>query len=96
MSWDIIEGDWKQFKGHVKEKWSKLTDKHLDKIAGKRDELVGKIQRAYGVTKNEAERQIKGFEERHNDYLPKNTASAAGASPDARTDPKIDHVSKVL
>ncbi len=91
---DIIEGDWEQFKRHVKEKWSKLTDKHLDKIAGKRDELVGKIQKAYGVTKNEAERQIKGFEERHRNYLPKNTGSSAGAAmaPDARTDSKVGHV----
>jgi uncharacterized protein YjbJ (UPF0337 family) len=76
MNWDIIEGDWKQFKGQVKEKWSKLTDNHLDKIAGKRDELVGKIQKAYGVTKNEAERQIKNFEERHRDYPAKNTPSS--------------------
>jgi uncharacterized protein YjbJ (UPF0337 family) len=94
MNWDIIQGDWEQFKRHVKEKWSKLTDNHLDKIAGKRDELVEKIQKAYGVTKNEAERQIKGFEERYMDYLPKNTNPSEGsaATPDAHTDSKVDHV----
>jgi uncharacterized protein YjbJ (UPF0337 family) len=26
MSWDIIEGNWKQFLGKVKEQWGKLTD----------------------------------------------------------------------
>ncbi len=94
MNWDIIEGDWEQFKRNVKGRWSKLTDKHLDTIAGKRDELVGKIQKAYGVTKNEAERQIKGFEEIYRDYLPNNTDPSAGAAktPDARADSKVDHV----
>jgi uncharacterized protein YjbJ (UPF0337 family) len=63
MNWDIVEGNWKQFKGKVKARWGKLTDDHLDVIAGKRVELTGKIQQAYGVTKYEAEQQIKRFEE---------------------------------
>ena len=44
MSWDQIKGDWKQFKGKIKEKWGKLTDDDIDVIAGKRDQLIGKIQ----------------------------------------------------
>lgn len=46
MNWDIVEGNWKQFKGNVKQQWGKLTDDHLDVIAGKRVELAGKIQEA--------------------------------------------------
>ena len=67
MNWDIAEGNWKQFKGHVKEQWGKLTDVHLDAIAGKRDQLVGTIQEAYGISKDQAEVQIKLFEERTKD-----------------------------
>ena len=63
MNWDIAKGNWKQFKGNVKEQWGKLTDDHLDAIAGKRDHLVGKIQEAYGISKDQAELQIKRFEE---------------------------------
>ena len=63
MNSDIVEGNWKQFRGTVKAQWGKLTDDHLDVIAGKRDTLAGKIQEAYGVTKDEAEDQIKRFEE---------------------------------
>jgi len=44
MNWDQVEGKWQQFKGSVKQKWGKLTDDDLDVIAGKRDQLVGKIQ----------------------------------------------------
>jgi uncharacterized protein YjbJ (UPF0337 family) len=62
MNWDIVEGNWKQFKGKVKTQWGKLTDDQLDVIAGKRVELSGKIQEAYGITTEEVEKQIKDFE----------------------------------
>lgn len=63
MNWDTIEGNWKEFKGKVQSQWGKLTNDRLDVIDGKRDQLAGEIQHAYGVTKDEAEKQIKEFEE---------------------------------
>lgn len=69
MNWDRIEGNWKQFKGNVKEQWGKLTDDQLDRIAGKRDQLVGKIQENYGIAKDEAERQVKDWENRNQDVF---------------------------
>ena len=74
MNWDVIEGDWKQFKGLVKEKWGKLTDSNLDTIAGKRDQLAGSIQETYGITKDQAESQVKAFEDLHKDYQAKLSA----------------------
>jgi uncharacterized protein YjbJ (UPF0337 family) len=34
MDWNRVEGNWKQVKGHVKEKWGKLTDDDLNVING--------------------------------------------------------------
>jgi uncharacterized protein YjbJ (UPF0337 family) len=48
-------------KGAVKEKWGKLTDDDLDVIAGKQEQLVGKIQERYGITKEEAAKQFKDW-----------------------------------
>jgi uncharacterized protein YjbJ (UPF0337 family) len=62
MNWDRIEGNWKQFKGKVKEQWGKITDDDLDKIRGQREQLAGKIQECYGIGKDEAERQLKDWE----------------------------------
>ena len=62
MNWDRVEGNWKQFKGKVKQKWGKLTDDQLDVISGNRDELVGKIQESYGIAKDEAEKEVKAWE----------------------------------
>ena len=68
MNWDRIEGNWKQLKGKVKVQWGKLTDDDIDVIAGRKDQLVGKLQEQYGVSKDEAERQISLFQERYADY----------------------------
>jgi len=59
MNWDQIEGKWKQMKGSVKQKWGKLTDDDLNIIAGKQDELAGKIQERYGITREEAAKQVR-------------------------------------
>lgn len=68
MNWDMIEADWPQFRGRVKARWGKLSQEHLFVIAGKRVELAGRIQEAYGVSRDEAERQVKDFESRNKDY----------------------------
>ena len=62
MNWDRIEGNWKQLKGNAKQQWGKLTDDQLDVIAGKRDQLAGKIQEAYGISKDEAEKQLDAWQ----------------------------------
>lgn len=61
MNWDRIEGNWKQFKGKVKEKWGKLTDDDLTVVAGKRDQLAGVLQQRYGLAKDQAERELDDF-----------------------------------
>ena len=48
MNRNIIEGNWKQLKGKIKQNWGKLTDNQLDVIAGKRDQLAGEIQAGFG------------------------------------------------
>ncbi len=62
MNWDRVAGNWKQVKGTFKEKWGKLTDDDLNVIDGRREQLAGRLQSAYGIAKDEAERQIKEFE----------------------------------
>jgi uncharacterized protein YjbJ (UPF0337 family) len=63
MNSDVIEGNWKQLKGKLKERWGKLTDDQLDMINGKRDQLAGRLQEIYGETRDEVEKQIQEFEE---------------------------------
>ncbi len=62
MDWNQVKGNWKQVKGNVRVNWGKLTDDELEQIAGKRDVLIGRIQEKYGIAKEEAEKQVKNWE----------------------------------
>jgi uncharacterized protein YjbJ (UPF0337 family) len=62
--WEKFKGSWNQTKGAVKEQWGKLTDDDLLEIEGRRDQLVGKIQTRYGITREQAESQVSTWEQK--------------------------------
>ena len=59
MNWNQVEGNWKQVRGNAKRQWGKLTDSDLTAIAGRREELEGKIQERYGYTKDRVRKEIE-------------------------------------
>jgi uncharacterized protein YjbJ (UPF0337 family) len=61
MNWDQIKGEWLQLKGKIRDKWGKLTDDDLEMIAGKKDQLLGKLQKEYGFNKERAEKELDEF-----------------------------------
>jgi uncharacterized protein YjbJ (UPF0337 family) len=68
MEWDRIAGNWKQFTGSIKEQWAKLTDDDLAQIAGKREQLEGKLQELYGHGKENVKKEIDDFIARHKSW----------------------------
>jgi len=61
MNWDQVEGHWKEWTGHFREKWGKLTGDDLDVIGGKKDRLVGLLQQRYGLARDKAEKDLDAF-----------------------------------
>jgi len=61
MNWDRLEGEWKQRRGKAVHHWGKMMNDELAAIAGKYEELVGRLQTRYGVAREEAERQVSEF-----------------------------------
>jgi uncharacterized protein YjbJ (UPF0337 family) len=61
MNWDLIQGDWMQFKDKVRQYWAKLTDEDVTRIGGRRDELIGRLQARYGFARAEASREIEAW-----------------------------------
>lgn len=57
MNSDQFEGKWKQLKGNVKQRWGKLTDDDVTALSGKKDELIGKLQERYGITRDQAQKE---------------------------------------
>lgn len=58
---DKLKGNWNQAKGILKQKWADLTDDDLLFEEGKEDELVGKIQKRTGETKEQINAFIEGL-----------------------------------
>ena len=54
-----IKGDWNITKGKLKQKWAKLTDSDLQYVEGKQDELLGRIQKRTGETREAVEKAVK-------------------------------------
>jgi uncharacterized protein YjbJ (UPF0337 family) len=53
-----IKGDWNITKGKLKQKWAKLTDDDLQFTVGKQEELLGRIQKRTGETREAIEKVI--------------------------------------
>ncbi len=58
---NVLQGKWKQIRGKVREQWAHIADHDLDKIIGKREQLVGLVQEKYGYTKDKAEQDVDFF-----------------------------------
>lgn len=61
MNKDIIQGNWKEVKGKLKQQWGNLTDDEIAKMNGTRQELQGLLQKKYGYQKDKVEQEIDNF-----------------------------------
>jgi uncharacterized protein YjbJ (UPF0337 family) len=64
MNWDQVRGQWMEARNVVRVQWGRLTDDDLDVIGGRREHLVGILQKRYGQLRTEIERQVSEFEDR--------------------------------
>ena len=54
-----IKGDWNIAKGKLKQKFAQLTDNDLRYTQGQEEELVGRLQKLTGETREAMERAIR-------------------------------------
>jgi uncharacterized protein YjbJ (UPF0337 family) len=97
MNWDRVEGQWKQRRGKAVHHWGRLMNDELAAIAGKYEELVGRLQEQYGVAKEEGKRKVNEFNKMVNQLKKSNIKlvdaqrelsrqkKAIGSSPKSRT-----------
>ena len=64
MNWQQIQGSWTELKGTVRERWGRLTGSDNAVIAGRREQLIGTIQKRYGLIREDVERQVERFSRR--------------------------------
>ncbi|MDW7690703.1 CsbD family protein [Flammeovirgaceae bacterium SG7u.111] len=56
-----IKGEWNTLRGKIKEKYGNITDDDLRRIDGKREQLVGLLQKKLGKTKEEVEKEVEAL-----------------------------------
>jgi uncharacterized protein YjbJ (UPF0337 family) len=74
MDWVSVASNWDQYRSRVKARWARLSEMHLDAIAGDRSSLASTVREVYGTSSDEVEKQIKSFEERNRDYRPQSSS----------------------
>ncbi|MEO7992068.1 MAG: CsbD family protein [Chryseolinea sp.] len=57
-----LKGTWKEVQGKLKQKYAQLTDNDLMFTEGKEDEMLGKIEKRIGKSKEEIKREIESLE----------------------------------
>ena len=61
MNWNRVSEHWPELKSDIKAEWGLLSEDEIDRVAGRFDRFVGKIQQKYGLAKAEAQRQINAW-----------------------------------
>ena len=65
MNWDVVKGKWTQLKGKAREEWGDITDNEWEEMKGDREQMSGKLQEKYGWAKDEADRRLDDWADRH-------------------------------
>lgn len=64
MDWSSIQGRWDEYKAAAKRQWDKLSEQQLQGTRGNREYLAKRVQEAYSLTREEAEREISAWQAR--------------------------------
>jgi uncharacterized protein YjbJ (UPF0337 family) len=59
MNQQILEGNWNEIKGKLREKWGQLTDDDFQQIRGDAEQLIGVIQRKTGEAREAVEEYLQ-------------------------------------
>lgn len=65
---DKLRGNWNQIKGNIKQKYADLTDDDLLYVEGKEDELIGRLQKKTGETKDTVQSWFNHDRDSDTDY----------------------------
>lgn len=88
MNTDTFEGQWRQMRGELRSWWGKLSDNDFEKIAGKKDRLIGILQEKYGYTREaaqqEMDRRFREYDERTRTSTP---TQKSGKTEEGKSDP---------
>jgi uncharacterized protein YjbJ (UPF0337 family) len=88
MNTDMFEGRWRQMRGELRSWWGRLSDNDFERIAGKKDRLIGMLQEKYGYTREAAQQEMdRRFREYDERARPVSQTDIPGKTEDRMSDP---------
>jgi uncharacterized protein YjbJ (UPF0337 family) len=78
MNADTFEGRWRQMRGELRSWWGRLSDNDFERIAGKKDRLIGMLQEKYGYTRDTAQQEV---DRRFREYDERTRTAGPGTQP---------------
>lgn len=75
MNSSSMSGNWTVLKGKIRQQWAKLTDNDMDSFKGNMEEAVGRIQKAYGYTHDQARDEYEKFKNSNSSLFNSETVS---------------------
>lgn len=58
MQYDVLRTKWKQFRNEINHQWKQLTAEEVERVEGRRDNLVVLLERRYGYARRRAEQEV--------------------------------------
>ena len=74
MDWSAIESRWQEYKVAAKRQWDKLSEAQLSGTRGNREYLLKRVQEAYSLSRDEADRQLADWQDRESERSTNNPA----------------------
>ena len=69
MDWSVIESRWHEYRAAAKRRWDKLSEAQISGTRGNRAYVLKRVQEAYALTPEEAEREIAEWQDKQVDRL---------------------------
>jgi uncharacterized protein YjbJ (UPF0337 family) len=78
MNWNMMEERWHTIVGSAKQRWDKFSDQELHALRGKRDLLIQKLKEKYGMSHEQAEKEVNDFQASQTEAANPQTRTSGG------------------
>jgi uncharacterized protein YjbJ (UPF0337 family) len=62
MDWESIKANWIEYKLNARSRWARLTRDDLERIAGRREQLMSRLRELYALDEVEAQQQLDAWQ----------------------------------
>jgi len=58
---NVLASNWNRNRDHVRQYWDRFSETDLEMIDGNEEELINRLQKVYGYSREQAENEVNRF-----------------------------------